>query len=339
MKDATLIEALTLDEVVDGAASVPVQRQVWRLDNASPLGVERTVASAGARRGVVVLLHGFAQNRFTWRLSRRSLVAALAQSGFEVLNLELRGHGHSHAFGSRPASRFEDYVEDLTSLLRRLDEPPLVMVHSLGAAVAYGAAAAQPIRGLVSLAGVSRFARHNRSLRSLAQLSAAAGRWLPVGGLRVRTAPVGSGIARWFDLADLAGFGLPVSGWAPGSIERDLLAERVERGFDWTSAEVWLQMSRWAAGAPLVGWEAFQQAQTPVLFVGGSADPLVTPQEVEEAFRGCACADKQLLVFEPFEHRTHWGHLDLVIGRLAPEIVWPRLIDWLQARSGSSGGR
>ena len=42
---------------------------------------------------------------------------------------------------------------------------------------------------------------------------------------------------------------------------------------------------------------------------------------------------RTFLVMEPWEHQVHWGHVDLILGRKAPEETWPRIVEWLNARA------
>jgi pimeloyl-ACP methyl ester carboxylesterase len=322
-------------EIVDRDRAIPLLREVLRIDvGGPPLAVERTVRPGGPTRPPVILIHGLAQNRFTWRVSGRSLVARLAEEGFEVLNLELRGHGTSRAWGAGNARGFEEYVEDLLRVVDRCERRPFAIGHSLGAGVAIGAATRRPIAGLVHLAGVFAFARRNRALRALAHLTLAAEPLLRAAPVRVSTGWAGELIGRLYAVTDIAGFGFPISGWTPGSIERELLAERLALGFDWTSIEVWLEMSRWATGAPFAYREAFAALDIPLLVLAGDRDPLVPPADAQECFDASGSRDKRIVVFDAFDHRVHWGHVDLILGREAPSVVWPVLLDWLAERSG-----
>ncbi len=324
-----------LHEVIHRDEAIPVLRQ-WLCLPAGPDGpavaVERTTSLQGASRPPVILIHGFAQNRYTWRLSGRSLCGYLASIGHEVLNVELRGHGLSREWGSGGADRFGDYVEDAVRVAACCDEPPFVVGHSLGGAVGIGLAAEAPLRGLVHLAGVYGFASHNRTLQALAWLT---GAWEPLlrrAPVRIRTHLAGRALSRLYQITEIAGYGSPLAGWAPDSIERELLDERLRLGFDWTSAEIWLQMSRWARGESFAYEETFRAMDVPLLVIAGDRDPLVRPADARRCFEASGSTDKQLIVFDAFEHRVHWGHLDLILGHTAPQEVWPRLGAWLEAR-------
>jgi pimeloyl-ACP methyl ester carboxylesterase len=281
----------------------------------------------------VVLLHGFAQNRYTWHTSKRSFSAWLAQEGFDTWNVELPGHGESRAAGTPPD--FEAYataVEDaLTAIEAHTGQRAFVVGHSLGGAVAYAVATRRPVRGVVGIGALFRFAAANPALRALCHLTEAL-RVGPLGKLQVRTRLAGRVLARLYSLSDIAGYALPVSGWAPGSIEEDVLAERLERGFDWTSAAVWFEMARWGARGRFAHEGAWKQCEVPVLVTAGDLDHLALPEEARLAYDLSGSRDRTWRAFGLEDTGHRWGHLDLVLGRHAPAHVWPFVADWLRAR-------
>jgi hypothetical protein len=77
----------------------------------------------------------------------------------------------------------------------------------------------------------------------------------------------------------------------------------------------------------------------PVLMVAGAGDTLWAPVGACEALhRIVTAADRTFLVFGKAQgHTTDYGHVDLIVGRPAREEVWPRLVEWLDARSGTRG--
>ncbi len=322
----------TRDEVVHGDRLVAIERS-WHCydEDGPPVVVERTVKVGGPTRPPVLLVHGFAQNRYSWRISGRSMVGALADAGYEVLSLELRGHGLSRVAGSGNAQAFTDYIDDFVRVASKLDTPPFCIGHSLGGGVCVGAAAQVELAGLVSIAGIYTFASENPLLRVLGRLTLAFEPALLASPLRMSTGWAGRVIGRLYSVSDIAGYGFPIAGWTPGSLERDLLEERLAVGFDWTSVEVWIEMSRWANGAAVPGTEDFGDVDVPLLVLVGDADPLVRPNDARNCFEASGSSDKELTVFDAFHHRVHWGHVDLILGKDAPEFVWPRVIDWLDA--------
>ena len=101
----------------------------------------------GPSRGPVLLVHGFAQNRYSWHARLRSPSAWWAAQGFDVWNLELRGHGNSRSEGQLGAETFSDYVDDVDQALDALPGPAVVVGHSLGGAAAYAVAGRRAARG------------------------------------------------------------------------------------------------------------------------------------------------------------------------------------------------
>jgi len=82
----------------------------------------------------VLIIHGYADHGGRYREPARYL----AQSGFAVTALDLRGHGRSE--GQRGyVEHFEDYHADLTAALGTLDSgrPRFLLAHSMGALVAF----------------------------------------------------------------------------------------------------------------------------------------------------------------------------------------------------------
>jgi len=86
------------------------------LPGEQPLWVDRTTLPDGPTLPPIVLIHGFAQNRFSWDTKIRSLSGWLATKGWDVWNLELRGHGRSRRRGGTIATTFSDYPDDLIAL-------------------------------------------------------------------------------------------------------------------------------------------------------------------------------------------------------------------------------
>ena len=325
----------TVDETVHGDRTTTVRRQALRLpetDAAPALAVERTVAPGGATRPPVLLIHGLAQNRYSWRLSGRSLCARLAESGHDVYNLELRGHGLSREYGARNATSVAQYVVDAARTARACPEPPFVIGHSLGGAVGVGAATVADLRGLVHLGGVFSFASANPTLRAIARLTLRVEPRLRRFPARMSTRWAGDLLGRLYRITDIAGFGFPIAGWTPGSMERDLLEERLALGFDWESLEVWIEMSRWARGEPFPWAEDFSGLNLPLLVISGDHDVLSRPSDGRACFEASGASDRTHWVFDSFEHERHWGHIDLVLGSRAPHHVWPRLLQWLADR-------
>lgn len=75
----------------------------------------------------VVLLHGGGQTRYAWG----STTETLGRAGFLVINLDLRGHGHS-AWAPDGNYSIDAYANDLRSVVNLLGRPVALVGASLG---------------------------------------------------------------------------------------------------------------------------------------------------------------------------------------------------------------
>lgn len=331
-----------VEQRTDGDAVVRLHKERVRLppetDGAPRLALVRKHLPGGPTRPPVLLVHGFAQNRYTWHLSQRSMSAWLAEAGFDVWNLELRGHGRSRDGGQLGAEQFADYVADVLHAAACLPGRAFWIGHSLGGAAIYGAAAVRPgaTLGVIGIGGLYGFAQHNWLLRRLCRatrriVEAPGGALLQ--NLQIKTRMGGGLLARLYSVSDIAGYAFPISGWWPGSIEADLLEERLIRGFDWTSVTVWMEMSRWGAGAPFDYDPLWREADVPLLVMLGDKDHLLMPGDGRLAHARSGSRDKTLVLLDDYHHETHWGHIDLILGTRARVHVWSPIRDWMVTRA------
>ncbi|MEK6771107.1 MAG: alpha/beta hydrolase [Pseudomonadota bacterium] len=122
------------------------------LSNGVILHYRRRPAS-GTRHGVVILLHGLASNLTRWS---EFVEHTALQEHFDILRLDLRGHGDSF---TRGRLGLREWSEDLLVLLDREGIDRAILVgHSLGAQVAIHFAGRHPSRvaGLVLIDPVFR---------------------------------------------------------------------------------------------------------------------------------------------------------------------------------------
>ena len=118
---------------------------------ASPLTTDLTVFLHGRPLGaapVLLLLHGLTDSGAAWTEAVRHW-----QDRFAVVAVDHRGHGASPRFTAQQLAAHpgDVMVDDAVQLLEQLPEPPVVLGHSLGGAVALAAAVRRPelVRALV----------------------------------------------------------------------------------------------------------------------------------------------------------------------------------------------
>jgi alpha-beta hydrolase superfamily lysophospholipase len=338
-----------VEQAIDGERRGTFQKEILRAELASGrnLALVRKRSSESPSHGAVVLIHGFAQNRYSWHLDQRSLVNFLAEQGLDTYNLELAGHGRSREFGTAPPLAFSDYIDDCTEVVKAVaaysgQGKVFVMGHSMGGAVCYAIAplCTEHIAGVITLGGIYYFGR-NPVLSQIARLLTVVDRRssrLRRLGIGFNTKILGQGLIKLLPLADKLSWSLPIAGWVPGSTERSIISERVLKGFDWTGLGVCMQMMGWAVNGRFDGEDGtdykarFAALDIPLLVVAGNEDRLATPADVRPAWEDSQSSDKTYREFSPVKDEIHWGHLCIVLGAKASTYVWPFLAEWMLER-------
>ncbi len=291
------------------------------------LALGRRRPRATPRLPPVLFVHGIAMNRqaFDFGVERYSVAAHLAAAGFDCFALDLRGHG-----GSRrgPGSRWtlDTYLEEdlpaaFDAIRAATGSPDVLYVgHSQGAILGMAACALhrERIRALVALAGPAHFDAQPR-LRALVEL-----RHLGLGRhLRLLSRTV----------APFSGF------WHPAPVElainvrnverpvyRRLLANAIENlqpgVVDQFAACIRDDTFRSCDGT--VDYRAlFPRCRQPALFLAAEKDGVAPPPAVEAAFRRWG-GPKRYRCFG-----GDYGHADVLLGRNAPEVVFPVIREFL----------
>jgi pimeloyl-ACP methyl ester carboxylesterase len=84
------------------------------------------------RKPALVFVHGAYVGAWCWDVH---FLAYFARSGYASYALSLRGHGASGCDGAYSAQGLDAYVEDVESVLARIDEPLVLIGHSMGGLV------------------------------------------------------------------------------------------------------------------------------------------------------------------------------------------------------------
>ncbi len=339
-------------ELVNGTQTVQFERTLHEVVTADGMNLVMTHKRpvSGKVNGTVLFIHGLGQNRYSWTLTRRSLENYFVSEGLETFNAELRGHGLSRANGSDYPTGFETYLEfDVPAILEAVHDisggrKAFLVGHSLGGTIAY---CLEPehqryLAGVISIGGPFRMGQGNLLLRLGARLGAFAGNLVRLHRFHPRAFYVdviGVLVKYGLFFFDNRFNRLRVQVWFPKSIERDILVERIEKGFDRTSFAVFWLLIEWAASGRLHasdGKSGFEDRiaalDVPILFVVGDRDYVVPERSVREAFDKAATTDKELKVFGGEARGLHWGHCDLICGQHAPRVTWPYMMDWIRKR-------
>jgi len=308
-----------------------------------PISVVRKRLADGKPHAPVVLVHGFGQNRYAWHLPERSFVNHLAESGFDVFNVDLRGHGRSGELGADRSTGVDPYIrEDLPAaidlaLARSGFDKAFLIGHSLGGICVASAGARDPARvaGVVTLGPPHLLGRGHFVLGSVLR---AAG--LTVGNLgvfrgsqlRLPVDLIGKAVHATRFAWDSRLSPLPIQAWKPGTFSRDELRSYVERSFDGASLGTLHDLMELATTGDLRSrvdglsyTKMCEQSTLPLLTVAGSADLLANPGSVKPLVERSQSTDKTYA-------KLNAGHGDMLVGTHAPETMWPLVTNWLAAR-------
>lgn len=103
---------------------------------------------AGPRRPPLLFVHGSYCAAWIWA---KPFMPFFAEHGYECHALSLRGHGGSG--GVVDWASLADYVADVVEVIDGLDQPPVLIGHSMGGLIAQHVVAdGHPVAGLVMLA-------------------------------------------------------------------------------------------------------------------------------------------------------------------------------------------
>jgi pimeloyl-ACP methyl ester carboxylesterase len=343
----TIVERTFVVQPIDGQNLAPLrfEKEVLRVEGNATLAMVRKRLPARATRGALVLTHGFGQNRYAWHLPHRSMVNALAAAGWDVFNLDLRGHGRSRSFGSRASHDFDAYVEhDLPRAIEaactRSGVARVTLVgHSLGGLVSYATAPHLGTRvgAVITLGAPYSFGAGNAVLRELARVL------LATTSTFARSAHVPMRFVQgWFrqfrgfwDHPDLP---LPLRAWHPRSLEPELLEDYLRLAFDVATLGELVHTTATARGGRFASADgrtdyadAWERCDLATLVVAGSHDLLAPVASVRPAYDRSHAHDRTL-------HILPMGHADLILGRDAPRSTWPIVLDWLDRRCAKLAG-
>jgi polyhydroxyalkanoate synthase len=128
---------------------------------------------------------------------------------------------------------------------------------------------------------------------------------------------------------------LPIRAFAAGSIEPAVLDQHVSLAMDAGSLVVLKdlvlggiesQQSGHSKGGLLGCPDTFDGVDLPLLVIAGTRDELAPVASVQPAFEHSRSRDKTYRTFPR-------GHIDLLVGRDAPNTVWPTLEAWIRRRA------
>jgi polyhydroxyalkanoate synthase len=301
--------------------------------------VRKRSATLSASLAPVLLVHGYGQNRYAWHLPARSFSNYLARAGFDVFNLDLRGHGRSRHLGAHRPSHVTDFVrEDVPAAIAEVQRHSggrkvFLLGHSLGGLVSYATAASQggSIAGVISLGSPYQFTRGSWSLRLLGNTMLALDRRVHLGHGAPGLKALGEAMRLGRIFIESPVFPLPIRGFWPARWSRR--CSRSTCPSRWTAGSItvlrnmFLRRGRVAAqrppsreGSPATRG-ASRRSIVPLLIISGTHDDLAPPDSVQPAFAQSRSSTRRTA---PFPR----GHIDLIMGmrRAAHHLAAHRVV-------------
>ena len=283
----------------------------------------------------LILIHGFGQNHLTWTDDRRNgLADALAEDGFEVFTVDMRGSGYSKP--SKYNFTVDDLVEDLAKSVDYISkitskEKFVLAGHSLGGTIAvrYTAGAnTSNVHALILFGTPAIYGKGEPAMKIPGQFVRALSYFFGATGI--------GGIVplfwrRAYFLKILGVFGIfgypfmlsknllrffPLYPAYPKNIGLGEFCEKVTKGFEVASPKVLIQVLRWAGEEKITSYDGKENwtdmtrnIKCPTLIIAGRYDRLAPPYSIKPYLR-LLSGEKKYVEFEA-------GHLDLVEGEFA----------------------
>lgn len=336
-----------VEQTVDRDLRARFLKEIVLAKGAMPIALVRKRAVRGHDplpcRAPVLLIHGYAQNRYAFHLPSRSLANHLAHAGYDVYNVDLRGRGRSRRLGARRPKGVLDFVrEDVPAALAAIAEhsgvaPVFLVGHSLGGVVSYCVAVDERPRvaGVVALGSPYHFTVGSRWLTLASRAFTALDQRVRIPNLVIPARSYGRFVHAARRLVESPLHPLPFRGFRSGSMEPEVLREHMTLAMDRGSISTMRMMferarevrTGCAPEAGLFGYaQRFEALDVPLLVVAGDHDDLAPAASVRPAFERSQSSDRQYRAL-PF------GHVDLLVGREAPRLTWPLLEAWLGRRT------
>ena len=288
----------------------------------------------------VILIHGLLVDSRFLEFGRASLAEYLAEAGFDVWNLSLRGTGRSLnplGWGNKPWTLDDILKDDLPAVIeyvRKTTRTSQVFVvgYELGGVLAFahvGTAAEHGVAGVVGIAAPMTF--HSREQDRLDIL------------LRLDRQPtLRNALLHWSSSA-VNRLLFMVPGFRevfynPGNMDPEVARQLLETLLIPVNPGVLEQLITIVEKDELVSADgatsyrdALSRIRIPVLLVGGAADPIAPPEALKTVYSELSSEDRDLMIFwSDSDEDTSYGHFDLILGRNAREEVFPLIRRWLE---------
>lgn len=298
------------------------------------LAVHRCFPKGGSTKGAVVLMHGLGCNRYAFHFPGRSLAQYLADAGFDCFVPELRGCGESDS--PHGPTRLDDLLTyDVPAILETVKKAcPGQEIHWLGHSLGGILLLAHlihsedtSIRSGLTMASALDYTQGPSSYAALSfALPLVRGvPFLPWGLLTHVFSPMLGRVPTPLERFN----------FAKGATEPAIIRSLYANGFGRIPISLFESLStafETNGFRTQDGFRFLEQAhrlKTPLLLISGDQDRQVNRQAVAHTAQALGPCVTYLPLGREHGQAHVYGHLDLILGKNAPDEVWPRIVDWL----------
>ncbi len=304
-----------------------------------------------SKRAPLLLIHGLGTNRYDVDFPDESISLAkyLYRKGFDVWVLELRGAGKSRPMSPfkrakswvRPDWTFDDHVfRDVPAIVNYIKKATghksfHWVGHSLGGALIYAVVQTMGNKVCRSASTIAS-AMNSHAKPGFAQLL------IKIEDRLLKWVPIIPGkYLAFLSSARFTTLAAPLLDnfyFSLDNIEKKTLRLASRIAVENISVPLFLQMHRWYQEnhfASLDGQFSYHQSldkiKAPWLVLAGSVDGLTPLPDVYFGYDQIGSKKKKFIVFgREFGYQADYGHLDLVLGRYAPQEVYPEVLAWIK---------
>jgi alpha-beta hydrolase superfamily lysophospholipase len=291
----------------------------------------------------VILAHGISSNHNFWNLNpQHSLALFLQQKGFDVYNIDFRGHGLAtrDPSGKKQVQGWsvDSYGIDIQAIVQHIREQypqkrPFYIGHSLGGLALitylarYGSSALQ---GMIVVASPFDF-RHPEPLLELAKIGA------QISIFPIPT-PLFAHIASLFTHTPAH---IDTLLWGKDTISAEVRRELYQKIVSpMTPKELshlanTLSLEAFSSVDGKISYqENLSTHDIPALFLAGRADRIAPVDRVMGYYNALGSKDKEFIILgKAYGFSIDYGHLDYPLARVAPKEVFPIIETWLNKKS------
>ncbi len=314
--------------------------QHWvQTDDGAHIWMERYEGDGPA----VILCHGISSNHHFWDLAPdRSLALYLNDQGYDVWNLDLRGHGpaRNHPDGTRQQAGWnvDDYgTHDLPAafayVLDQSNESEVHYVgHSMGGmvlAIYLSQNSLPPLASAVAVGSPLDF-RDPDLVTDLALKNT----WA-VSALSFVPSPMGAKLIKGFEQTPL---GIDDRLFNPGLMSPGAREQMYDRIVSPLSHGEMMQFGRAARNGEFASADgsttyrtSLDDVTTPMLFLAGRADRIAAADRVWSYYDAIGSDDKRFVMLsEANGFKGDYGHLDFGVSDFAADEVFPLIGGWIE---------